>query len=327
MDAGKYFITTRKSGRLTLSAYLLRKDDALAEKSLDTLQSAIAFYESNFSRYPYTRYTVVETLGPFGGALEAYSFATFGGGSIRDSIPHELAHTWWGGLVPCAYTASMWNESFAEYSDSLYHRIGQKEAAREVNMESRRDGAKAFSAFPMTTAHDTEDNRQAAVGYGKGALVMRALEAEIGLDAMQKCLAAFVSNHPKGETAEWPEFEAVVNKITGKNYHWFFAQWTERTGLPAAHLENPVVKRDGADYVVEADWVETGEQTYRMSVPLVLDMDGAFVKTVLQANGKNTHILFRTKFAPKTLRADPLRTLPLATPVTVVGQDALTLKF
>lgn len=327
VDAGKYFITSRKAGRLTLSVYLLHKDDALAKKSLDTLQSAIAFYESNFSPYPYTHYTVVETLGPFGGALEAYSFATFGAGSLRDTIPHELAHTWWGGIVPCAYTESMWNESFAEYSDDLFRRFADKRAENGSKPMFRPDGSKTFNAFPLTTAHDTEDNRQSAVGYDKGKLVMRALEAEIGLEPMQKSLAAFIANHPRGETADWPEFETVVNKATGRNYRWFFAQWTERVGMPSAHLENPLVKRDGADYVVEADFVQTGEQTYRLSVPLVLDTDGKFVKTILQAEGKTTHIVIRTKFAPKELRADPKGTLPLAPPVLVAGQEAMRLKF
>ena len=327
VDAGKYFITTRKAGRLTLSAYLLRKNDAFAETSLDTLQRAMTFYEANFSRFPYTHYTLVETLGPFGGALEAYSFATFGAGTLRDSIPHELAHTWWGGIIPCAYTASMWNESFAEYSDGLFHRLAEKEAESGANAELRRGGAKIFSAFPMTTAHDTEDTRQATVGYLKGSLVMRALEAEIGQDKMLKSLAAFPANHPKGEMAEWPEFEAIVNKTTGKNYRWFFAQWTEQTGLPTAHLENPTVKRDGADYLVEADFVQTSEQTYRMSLPLELETEGGPVSSVLQASGKTTHIAIRTKSAPKRLVADPLGTLPIAAPIVVSGQDAMELRF
>ena len=327
VDIGKYSITERQFGRLTLSTYLLHKDDAFAAKSLDTLQKAMTFFEANFSRYPYTKYALVETLGPFPGALESYSFATFGGGSMQDTIPHELAHTWWGGVIPCAYTKSMWDESFAEYCDGLFKRLVENEADKGASALQRRGAANIFNDFSMTTAHDTEDERQTAVGYLKGSLVMRALESEIGLTSLQKCFVAFLAEHPRGELAEWPEFEAVVNKITGKNYRWFFAQWMERTGLPVAHLENPTIKRDGEDYIAEADFVQTSGLTYRMRVPLTLETDGGPVASVLQADGKTSHILIRTKSAPKRLLADPLGTLPIAAPLTVVGQDALVLKF
>ncbi len=327
VDIGKYFITTRKSGRLTLAAYLLHQDDALARNSLDTLQKSMALFESRFSRYPYTKYTLVETLGPFPGALEAYSFATFGSGSMRDSIAHELSHTWWGGVVPCAYIHSMWNEGFADYSEGLLRRAETKAADSVTNPAPRRATGKIYESYPLIAAHDSEDNAQTAVGYGKGAMVARALEAEIGQTLMQRCLSAFIADHPRGELAEWPDFEAVVNKTTGKNYRWFFAQWTERTGLPSAHLGNPAVKRDGADYLIEADFAQTREPIYRLSVPLTLETGGKPVTALLLSEGKMTHIILRTKSVPKRLLADPEGTLPLAASVTVIGQNPLELKF
>ena len=39
------------------------------------------------------------------------------------ALVHEIAHTWWGGVVPNTYTRTLWNESFAEYSDGLYGRM------------------------------------------------------------------------------------------------------------------------------------------------------------------------------------------------------------
>jgi len=126
LDMGRYRITNRQwRGRL-LSAYLLEPSPGtaarLARESLDRLQEALAFYEKVFGPFPYQRYAIVETRGPFNGALEAYSFATFGPRTLPDFIPHELSHTWWGGLIPCAYTGSMWNEAFANYSDDLFQR-------------------------------------------------------------------------------------------------------------------------------------------------------------------------------------------------------------
>ena len=88
-----------------------------------SMAKALPFYEAHFGKFPYSHYALVETLGPFGGALEAYSFATFGGGAFQFATAHELSHTWWGGVVPNPYTRSMWNESFANYSDNLFRRL------------------------------------------------------------------------------------------------------------------------------------------------------------------------------------------------------------
>src|SRR5205814_1396198 len=117
LDMGRYRISTRVWHNHTLAVYLMdskrQSSDTFARDCLDTLQNSLDFYEQNFGVYPYSRFTVVETKGPFEGALEAYSFATFGPQTLPQFIPHELSHTWWGGLIPCTYTHSMWNEAFA----------------------------------------------------------------------------------------------------------------------------------------------------------------------------------------------------------------------
>ena len=310
LDMGKYHVTTRTTGGRTLLAYLLDDKPALAQSSLDTLESAIRFFDTTFARFPYSRYTVVQTQGAFQGALEAYSFATFGPGTLPETIVHELSHTWWGGLVPCAYTRSMWNESFAEYSDGLYHRQVLKEV-RTLSPRMRVLMAKDFTAFTMRDAHDTSDDRQAGVGYGKGPLVLQMLENEIGLETMKKCCAAFAAGHPKGEAAEWEEFEGVVNKITGKNYRWFFAQWEERTGLPVAHLENVMMQHSGANYIVEGDFVQEGEPVYRMHVPVRIETADRPVNVAFEAAEARTHFRLTSQKPPTHLYLDPQGVVPL----------------
>ena len=196
---------------------------------------------------------MVETRGPFGGALEAYSFATFGEGTLPSELPHELSHTWWGGLVPCAYTRSMWNEAFAQYSQNLFARLN-REIADEVDVDKelpngkRRGFGNAFEGATIENAHDTSDNNQNAVGYSKGAFVLRALEEQIGLERMRGSLKNFLTAHTRGEAAEWPDFERAVNKTTGQDYHWFFEQWTKRTGLPRIKFANVTSKRSETGY-------------------------------------------------------------------------------
>src|SRR5688500_17195 len=108
LDAGPYRITTREVNGRKFSLCELKSVPGRVEKSFADLIGSLEFFEKSFGKYPYTHYEIVETLQPFGGALEAYSFATFASGTIPGAIVHEVAHTWWGGVVPNPYTRTMW---------------------------------------------------------------------------------------------------------------------------------------------------------------------------------------------------------------------------
>jgi len=331
LDAGRYTVTTRPYKDRTLAVYLRMPDDALANRCLDTLERTLAFYEARFGPYPYTRYSVVETQGPFGGALEAYSFATFGRGMLPGSIPHELAHTWWGGLVACTYTRSMWNESFAEYSSGLFYRETVSSVAGVPPSRPPRERLLSAAAYPvpLTQARDTGDSREAAVGYSKGARVLRVLESELGEETMGRCLAAFVAAHPRGLPAEWADFEAVVRQVTGKDYRWFFSQWTERPGLPALQLANVQAHRaENGAFLIAGDILQSGEP-YRLSVPLRLELrDGSAITQTVPVAEARTRIQLRAPAPPQRLLLDPEGIVPLALPFgTPDTADPTTYEF
>jgi aminopeptidase N len=312
VDMGQYHTAARTVDGHKLTAYLLRDDPAFAQRCLDVLAQALRCYETRFARFPYTRYGLVETRGEFGGALEAYSFATFGAKEMLENIPHELSHTWWGGLMPCTYTRSMWDESFAEYSDQLFHRLAAGDTSR-VSREARHVAyGNRFDAFSMANACDTSDGRQAAVGYGKGALVMRVLEEEIGRGTLLRCIAAFIANHPRSEAAEWPEFEQSVNRVTSNDYRWFFAQWVERKGLPTLRLSDLTVSRNGKGYRLEGKIVQSGTP-YRLRVPVLLRTEGGgLARQEIEVSDATTSFQLSTDARPQQLTIDPDNVLPLS---------------
>src|SRR5205823_5277667 len=150
-DAGPYIITSRMSNGRKLSVYELKPVKGRAERSLDSLEKSLAWFEKSFGTYPYTHYEVVETLGPFGGALEAYSFSTYDRGAFG-AVVHEVSHTWWGGIVPCPYTKNMWNESFANYSDGLFTRQTASKAPPKALSNQHTGGGygrQMIRAFPV----------------------------------------------------------------------------------------------------------------------------------------------------------------------------------
>ena len=315
VTAGRYYITTRTIEGRQLSTYLRDDHPAAAENYLNQLQEALAFFDKTFGKFPYSRYAIVDLRGAFSGALESYSFATFGPGMLPGTIVHELAHTWWGGLVTCTYTRSMWNESFAEYSDELFGRAMKRMPALSASRspELRRNAA-AFRAFTMVDAHDTSDSRQDTIGYEKGKLVLRVLEEEIGKEQMLASVRAFLAAHARGKPAEWSDFEKIVTKTTGKDYRWFFAQWAERTGLPALALQNVRVVKRGTHSFVEGDIVQFGTP-YRLTLPLKLEAAGGkFTDHTLVADKSRTAFRFPLNSPLAGMVLDPQRVLPLAAP-------------
>lgn len=312
VDMGKYKVTERNYKGRKIATYLLSDNPALPDRCLDLLQKSLDYFETNFGKHPYSRYAVVETKGPFGGALEAYSFATFGAFTLPGTIVHELSHTWWGGVVPSSYTRSMWNESFAEYSDELFQRSQglEKTPPEERLLQSRQRRARAFQNWTMTKAHDTSDNAQASVGYGKGPLVLRVLEDEIGKPVMLKAMQTFYKSYPTGNSAEWSDFEKIVNIETRGDYRWFFSQWMERTGLPTAQLKNVLLKKVGSGFIVTGD-IEQTAPIYRLKLPLQLKTALGETTQVIVAKDALTHFTLKSRTKPTRLFVDPQDNVPL----------------
>jgi hypothetical protein len=339
LDMGRYTVTSRQwRGRL-LSAYLLdsRPDTSpkLARRSLDLLQDSLDFYENAFGPFPYRRYAVVETRGPFSGALEAYSFATFGPRTLPEFIPHELSHSWWGGLVPCTYTRSMWNEAFANYSDDLYRRAssagGRRSDHSGVSLEERLGARKralhAYDSMPVSRAFDTENEVQNEIGYGKGSQVLRLLEEQIGRAGMIAAMRAFVSRHPRGEAADWPDFERAVAQTSGEDLSWFFDEWLDRAGAPVLGLENVIARPAGQETLVEGAIRQSGTP-YRLRLPVTVELrSGAVVRQSIDVRGAVTPFSIRVRGVADRLVIDPDAIVPLAAAPTAGGADSLSYTF
>jgi aminopeptidase N len=315
LTAGPYAITSRNVDGRKLSAYQLRINQEQANRALDALAGSLGFFEKSFGPFPYSHYEMVQTLGPFGGALEAYSFATFRGGF--GAVEHELAHTWWGGIVPNTYLKSQWNESFAVYSDGLYQRQRQAERAGRAltGAHSPPGYGREFLtryAVPASKAFDTENGSHSAVGYGKGAQVLAMLEDLLGTETMIRCMRRFRDDLTPGEAADWPDFERAVQKTTGKEYRWFFEQWIERGGVPVIQLRNVHARRVSGKYEVSGEIVQEG-QPYRLFLSIVIEMkDGTTVKKTVEATGAATRFKWTVMGKPAALKLDPEGTILMA---------------
>lgn len=295
-----------------LAVYLLHYYPSLPDRCLNLLKTAIEFYSSHFAPFPYKRYTLVETDGPFDGALEAYSFATFEKGTMADLLPHELAHTWWGGLLPCTYLHSMWDEAFADYSAELFQRECLHKLPSWQPSEGHKFWGHQFDALSVAECKDTTDPQQCDIGYTKGCLVLRALEAEIGLSKMYTCLQTFLAHRTRGSLSEWKDFENVVAEVTGKDFSTFFQEWLLRRGLPQLQFTHVRLYQSGSHYIIRGYLTQTAPY-YHLRVPLQVRTTStahSFIQYVV-TNSLNTPFAITLPEQPSLLLLDPANTIPL----------------
>ncbi|MDE2125817.1 MAG: hypothetical protein KGJ62_04440 [Armatimonadetes bacterium] len=323
VDAAPYSITEQAHHGVKLYCYLLHPNPKLAASCLDLLGRAMDFYQAHYSRYPYSRYTVVETAGNFAGALEAYSFATFQSVTLPETIPHELSHTWFGGIVPCTYTTSMWNESFANYSDDLFRR----DTGLHSTTFSRAMRTDGFGGFTLADASDTSDPDQSAVGYGKGSMVLRALEDQLGQPAMLKAIREYISDHKPGEAGSWREFQKAVERSTGAPLGWFFDEWVHRVGMPSLQIEHVVKSGPPGRQTVEFDVVQDANP-YRMDLGVgLVHPDGSSTISHVWVGKRESHVRLSVGDAV-SIRLNPDAMIPMAAPAgTPAGTDPYTIEI
>lgn len=271
-SAGKFNrVETTIGGRRFVSASpKLTQAELVLQNRLNA--PVIDFFDKTLAPYPFTWWGSMDTPAYGGGALEAYSYATYGTGWLPAEDAHEPSHTWWGGILPNTYLHSLWNESFAVYSEGLYARevnIGNRQERRQAFVSEMRTSG-AYKVAPCADAPPSIGGAASELGYGKGGKVLQMLEAELGTPTMIKALQTWLSSHSKGDSAEWEEFEAVVNKVAGKSYKWFFDQWVRRTGWAEFTIE----RCDWRDGQVNAMGRFTGDPYFLTCEVMLEDANG-----------------------------------------------------
>lgn len=280
------------------------------EQQLKVMPAVVEFY-GTYKPYPFKSFGAVDSELYVGGALEAYSYATYGHGWLPDEDAHEPAHTWFGGIVPNTYLKSFWNESFAEYMSGLYRRegaIGDRDDKRRAFVDQPRPN-RTWSATTMENSGAATGGAASELGYGKGSYVLQQLEFEMGRERMAATVKRWLEQYPNGQEAEWSDFEAVC----GAEWKWFFDQWVRREGAPSFNFRN--VRREGQRIVGEA--VFEG-QPYRLKVEAVIrDAQGDTYTAfdVVPASGSQAaSFSLPCSGSARLVSFDPLGRLPISHP-------------
>ncbi len=159
-------------------------------------------------------------------------------------IAHELAHMWFGNLVTPRWWDDLWlNEAFATWMASrIVHEV---DPALEVNLSTvagthwvmSHDAQKHARAIrqPIEDGGDV-DNAFDVITYGKGAAVLRMLEAWIGEAPFRKAVRAYMERHAYGNAAT-VDLMAALAKASGKPVDEVARNFLDQPGTPLVNAQ------------------------------------------------------------------------------------------
>jgi len=231
------YISKTTGLHIPLNYYVLPYNYAKALPHFQQVKTYLAFYEEKFGPYPWPNdgFKLVES--PFEG-MEHQTAIAYGHGYKNDYqgfdyiILHETAHEWWGNSVTASDMADAWlHEGFASYTEALYVERAQGYSAYLDYMYGQRIFILNKRAVVRKRGIRYFDSSDEDI-YNKGSWVLHSLRYVINNDSLFfNIIKTFrVENHQKQILSE--TFVDVVNRLTNRNYNWFFNQYLYKRQAP-----------------------------------------------------------------------------------------------
>lgn len=291
---------------------LLSRDNAhLAPRYLEACRDYLDFYRRLFGPYPYAKFAVVENFFPTGYGLPGWTL--LGSTVVRlpfiltSSLPHEIAHAWWGNAVGIDYTSGNWGEGLATYvADYLVKERDDPEEAREYRLKILREYRTLTAAggdFPLRDFRRRTSKTEQAVGYGKAAMVFHMLRRDLGDELFWQSLRGLATDF-NGRTASWDDLRRQFETVSGRDLTRFFEQWLDRPGAPRLKLAKVAVRQTGQGWLVEGT-IEQSEPFWRLQLPLRLRTAVGEQTEIVPVDGTTSRFSLHSEQRPLRLDADP----------------------
>jgi aminopeptidase N len=163
--------------------------------------------------------------------------------SLYNTVVHELAHQWFGDCVsPLDFREAWLSEGFATYATDLVYReyynnekflegLG-REVERYIYDFSEKEGVFPLYDFPR---EEIGSNYPYSI-YIKGAGVLHLLHYELGDSLFLAGLKNFIKENKYGNATS-ESLRKSLEKTSGHDLDWFFAQWVYGRGWPVIQID------------------------------------------------------------------------------------------
>jgi hypothetical protein len=248
-----------------------------------------------------------------------------------EDVPATQA-AWHGTLLPKS-DADIWlAAAFADYERIVSGELGSRRRRNKLKLDERERLAAALNQYrsgyltAVRTAGDTplakiqsqhERDEWYRIASGKGVLLLHELRRQLSAAKFDETMDGF-GRANAGKPVSSEEFQAYVNKESGKDWKSFFSIWTHWTNLPAISLaKNIDVRSDGKTFKVSGEilWegapaTATGPNEWPIQpseVDVVIQSDKSTTRKTVMLSGSNTSFTVETKDRPRRVMLDPDR--------------------
>lgn len=152
-------------------------------------------------------------------------------------LVHEVAHEWWGNAVSAKDWGHFWiHEGFGTYAEGVYLELTQgREVADRYFTENNKRAARQRGRLYRGES-PTSGEAYSGLIYSKGAAVLNTLRHYVDDDeAWWASLREFQHTYRYGN-ATTEDFQAILERQTGRDWARFFEEWFYGTGSPELHV-------------------------------------------------------------------------------------------
>ena len=294
-------------GPLRLRTYFTRELDALAEGYLNDTQRYLERYSERIGAYPFSEFSVVASPLPTGVGMP--TLTSLGAEVLNlpfiraTSLGHEILHNWWGNGVYVDYAGGNWAEGLTTFmADYAYKEDESAEAARAMRLGWLRDFAAtpADSQPSLASFRSRTHGAEAAVGYGKSAMLFMMLRDTIGEEAFARGIRAFWEAH-KFRRASWDDLRHAFERAAGRPLGAFFAQWLQRRGGPDVAITGATLQ-DKTRLALE---LRQGTPAYALRLPVELVFAERAETRWIDLAQPSTAVVLDIARMPEGVRLDP----------------------
>lgn len=268
---------SRYGNVIPLRFWYLKGNRAKAEGLFAEFKPMLDFFEETVGPYPFgdEKMGVVETphLG-----MEHQTINAYGNGYRKAEtgydwlLQHEFAHEWFGNQLTNVDWDDLWlHEGYGTYMQPLYLQWLRGDMEYMAALMKMR--ATLMLRYPVVAGRSMAEKAVSSAEQGpgndvyyKGALMLHTLRGLIGDDAFFRATRDLVygTDTPrpgnfKPRYASTADFIALVNRVTGRDYGWFFDVYLRSVKLPEL-----VATRSGAH--LDLHWKTEGDKPFPMPV-------------------------------------------------------------
>ena len=293
-NSGRYKVEKRQRNGVALEVYYDAKHAKNVSRMLDAMEEALQYYTSNFGPYYHKQCRIIEVprYVQFGGqAFAGTMLYNEGAGfvvNIEDAsrvnivdavISHEIAHQWWAHQLIGANMQGhkMLSESLAEYSMlmTLKRRMKKPMSIREflaydhdLYLRGRsRDANKEPALYKV--------ENQRSIQYGKGSVILYALQDYIGEEKINTALKNFLEEY-RYKKSPYPstlDFLRYLEPQVPDSLSYFVEESFKKIVLYDNRIKTASYTKKGDKYRITLEFENRKVESNGLNNETLLDMD------------------------------------------------------